>query len=77
MEGEFDEATHTSTMYGTGVSMESGKPEKTKMVTVYESDDAKTFTMYMAKPGADADAEVDDDNGEWVKHMEVKYKRRK
>jgi hypothetical protein len=68
MEGEFDESTNTSTMYGTGTSLESGKPEKTKMVTVYENDDQKTFTMYMAKPGAD---------DEWVKHMEIKYKRRK
>jgi hypothetical protein len=68
MEGDYDESTHTSTMYGTGTNWETGKADKTKMVTVYESDDEKTFTMYMAK----ADAE-----DEWIKHMEIKYKRRK
>ena len=68
MEGDYDEATHTSTMIGTGTHWETGKPEKSKMVTVYESDDAKTFTMYMADPKAE---------GEWIKHMEIKYKRRK
>jgi hypothetical protein len=67
MEGDYDEATHTSTMIGQGIDME-GKPSKSKMVTRYESDDEKTFEMYMEKAGA-AD--------EWEKHMEVKYKRRK
>jgi hypothetical protein len=68
MEGDYDEATHTSTMYGMGTSMETGKAEKSKMVTVYTSDDEKTFTMYMEKPGAE---------DEWIKVMEIKYKRRK
>lgn len=68
MEGDYDESTHTSTMYGTGTSMETGKPEKSKMVTQYTSDDEKTFTMYMENPGAE---------GEWIKVMEIKYKRRK
>ena len=68
MEGDYDEATHTSTMYGTGTSIETGKPEKSKMVTQYTSDDEKTFTMYMEKPGAE---------DEWIKVMEIKYKRRK
>jgi hypothetical protein len=68
MEGEYDESTHTSTMIGTGTNWETGKPEKSKMTTVYSSDDEKTFTMYMADPNAE---------GEWIKHMEIKYKRRK
>jgi hypothetical protein len=68
MEGDYDESTHTSTMMGVGTSWETGKPEKTKMVTRYESDDEKTFEMYMEKPGEPA---------EWVKGMEIKYNRRK
>ena len=68
MEGDYDEATRTSTMYATGTNWETGKPEKAKMVTVYENDDEKTFTMHMEKPDAE---------DEWIKHMEIKYKRRK
>ena len=68
MEGDYDEATKTSTMIGAGTDWQTGKPSKSKMVTRYESDDAKTFEMYVEKDGAP---------GEWEKHMEIKYTRRK
>ena len=68
MEGDFDEASETLTMMGDGTDFMTGKACKTKLVTTYESDDKKTFTMYGEKKKK---------KGEWDKAMEIKYTRRK
>jgi hypothetical protein len=69
MEGDYDVASHTLTMMGEGTDVMTGKPAKHKLVYQYESDDAKTFTMYRQ--------EGTGDNAEWQKTMEIKYTRRK
>jgi hypothetical protein len=66
MAGEFDEETMTLTMHGEGTDCMTGKPCKSKMVTVYEGEDKKTFTMYMQ-----------DEDGKLTKTMEAKMTRRK
>ncbi len=68
MKGDYDVAAHTLTMMMDGIDAMTGKPGKWKSVTRYESDDAKTFEMYMPVAGQD---------GKWAKIMEIKYKRRK
>lgn len=64
--GDFDEKTMTLTMHGEGTDCMTGEPCKAKMVTVYEGEDKKTFTMYMQG-----------EDGELTKTMEAKYTRRK
>jgi hypothetical protein len=68
MEGEYDDDSKTLTMMGSGTDFMTGKPCKMKMITKYESDDEKTFTMY---------GEDKEKKGEWQKTMEIKYTRRK
>jgi hypothetical protein len=68
MEGDYDEASHTLTMMGEGTDVMTGKSAKHKMVTQYESQDEKTFTMYQQDGG---------DDDEWQKTMEIKFSRRK
>jgi hypothetical protein len=68
MEGEYDEATKTLTMSGETTNVMTGKPEKFKLITKYESDDKKTFEILAPAEGGDGK--------EW-KMMEIKYTRRK
>jgi hypothetical protein len=68
LEGDYDVKTHTLTMMMTGVDPMTSKPMKWKTVTRYESDDAKTFEMYLPAEGQE---------GQWWKTFEIKYKRRK
>ena len=68
MEGDYDKATHTSTMLSKGVDIQTGKPSTSKNITRYEGEDAKTFEMHMPLEGQE---------GKWWKMMEIKYKRRK
>jgi hypothetical protein len=68
MEGDYEVGAHTLTMMGEGTDAMTGKPAKHKMVTKYEGDDKKTFTMYQQEGGED---------GEWQKTMEIKFTRRK
>jgi hypothetical protein len=68
MEGEYDEPSHTLTMIGEGMDVMTGKPMKSKMVTTYEGQGRKTFTMYRQDEAGD---------DKWQKTMEIKYTRRK
>lgn len=53
MEGTWDAEKKTMTYMTTGMGMD-GNPSKGKNVVVYESDDKRTMTMYMASPEKDA-----------------------
>ena len=66
MEGEYDSASHTMTMYSKGTGP-SGKAYDAKMTSKYEGDDTRVFTMSMKS---------DETKGEYVKMMEITYKRR-
>lgn len=66
MEGAYDAGTHTVTMYGKGTDM-AGKPYESKSTTKYASDDERVFTMSIKS---------DDTKGEYMKMMEITYKRR-
>jgi len=68
MTGDYDAQTNTLTMMMEGIDAMTGKPGKWKSVTRYESEDAKTFEMYMPVEGQD---------GKWWKMMEIKYQRQK
>jgi hypothetical protein len=68
MEGDYDVATHTLTMMMAGVDPMTAKPTQWKVVTRFESNDAKTFEMYQPVEGQE---------GKWWKSFETKYKRRK
>lgn len=68
MSGDYDAATHTLTMLAEGVDAMTGKPSQMKMITRYESADAKTFEMHSGVQGQ---------AGKWWKMMEIKYTRRK
>jgi Protein of unknown function (DUF1579) len=66
MEGTYDEASSTLTMYAKGTEP-SGKSYDAKMASKYEGDDTRVFTMSMKS---------DETKGEYVKMMEITYKRR-
>jgi Protein of unknown function (DUF1579) len=66
MEGDYDAQSHTFTMYAKG-NGPSGKEYDSKLVTKYEGDDTRVFTMSMKS---------DETKGEYVKMMEITYKRR-
>ena len=66
MEGTCDEAGKEMTTYMTSIDPTSGKKMKAKSVTRYVNKDERIFTMYMEGTG----------EGEWVKSMEIRYKRR-
>jgi hypothetical protein len=66
MEGDYDSASHTMTMHSKGTDP-SGKPYESKMVSKHEGDDSRVFTMYIKS---------DETKGEYVKMMEISYKRR-
>ncbi len=68
MTGDYDADSHTLTMMGEGTDCMTGKDCQTKMVTRYDSEDAKTFEMH--KP-------VEGESGKWWKVMEIKYTRQK
>ena len=66
MEGDYDSASHTMTMNAKGTDP-SGKAYDAKMATKNEGDDTRVFTMSMKS---------DETKGEYVKIMEITYKRR-
>ena len=66
MEGDYDAATQTVTMYSKG-NGPSGKEYDLKMTTKHEDDDTRVFTMYMKS---------DETKGEYFKMLEITYKRR-
>lgn len=66
MEGTYDPASQTVTMFAKGTGP-SGKAYDSKMTSKNESDDIRVFTMLMKS---------DDTKGEYVKIMEITYKRR-
>jgi Protein of unknown function (DUF1579) len=65
-EGDYDSASRTVTMHSKGTGP-SGKPYEAKMTSKHEGDDTRVFTMSMKS---------DETNGEYVKVMEITYKRR-
>jgi Protein of unknown function (DUF1579) len=66
MEGDYDAASHTVTFYAKGTDP-AGKAYDSKMTSKYEGDDTRVFTMSMKS---------DETKGEYVKVMEITYKRR-
>jgi len=66
MEGDYDSATRTATFYAKGTDP-AGKAYDAKMVAKNENDDNRVFTMSMKS---------DETKGEYVKMMEITYKRR-
>jgi hypothetical protein len=66
-EGDYDATSNTVTMYAKGTD-HSGKPYDSKMTTKHEGEDTRVFTMFMKS---------DETKGEFVKVMEITYKRRK
>jgi hypothetical protein len=67
MEGDYDRASHTLTMYSKGTEP-SGKAYDAKMTSKYDPDEnTRVFTMSMKS---------DETKGEYVKIMEITYKRR-
>jgi hypothetical protein len=66
MEGDYDTATSTLTMYAKG-NGPSGKEYDSKMTTKHEDDDTRVFTMSVKS---------DETKGEYVKMLEITYKRR-
>ena len=66
MVGNWDAETKTMTYDTEGMGMD-GNVAKGKNITVYESEDKRTMTMYMAVPGSD----------EMAKAMEIQYTRSK
>src|SRR5262249_49103785 len=65
-EGDDDSATQTLTTYAKGTEP-SGKPYDAKMTSKRQGDDTRVFTMSMKS---------DETKGEYVKVMEITYKRR-
>jgi hypothetical protein len=65
MEGGYDTASHTLTMYTKGAGP-SGKAYDMKMTSKYEGDDTRVFTML---------AKSDETKGEYIKMMGITYKR--
>jgi hypothetical protein len=66
MEGTYDPDTKIVTMNGKG-NDPAGKPYESKSTTKYAGDDERVFTMWM---------KTDESKGEFVKMMEITYKRR-
>lgn len=66
MEGTYDEASKTTTMYSDTVD-EQGKPTRAKITEVEKDEDHRLFTLSMQGPGGKDD---------WAKVMEISYTRR-
>jgi hypothetical protein len=66
MEGDYDPDKRIMTTYGKG-SDPAGKPYESKSTTKYVNDNEKVFTLSMKS---------DESKGEFVKMMEITYKRR-
>lgn len=66
MEGEYDVATHTLTMYSTGRDVMTSEEKTSKLVSRYLDDNSKVFEMHALVPGK---------TDEYWKQMEVTYKR--
>lgn len=67
LEGTYDEASRTMTMTGEATDPASGRKFKEKLVTKFDSDDARTFTFFIVGGGP---------NGSDQKLMEIAYKKR-
>lgn len=67
LEGEWDKSNNTWTYFLSGHDAE-GNPIFSKMITKIESQDRKTFEMYLKLPG---------DESQYLKMMDVEYARRK
>lgn len=66
MEGTYDEKARAMTMTSKGTDP-AGKPYDMRMITRYESEDSMIFTMEM---------KMEETKGEFVKMVEISYKRR-
>lgn len=66
VEGTFDEATRTSTMFGESTDPQ-GNTAKAKLVEVSKDKDHRVMTMYMQAPGG---------GDEWQQAMQISYTRR-
>ena len=66
LEGTYDEASKTLTLYSDLLNPETGKIMKTKFVSVYKDGDTRVFTEFTQPDGST----------EYVKMMEITYKRR-
>ena len=66
MEGDYDPATRTATFYTKGTGP-GGTTYDAKMTSKHETDDTRVFTMSMKS---------DETKGEYIKIMEITYKRR-
>jgi hypothetical protein len=66
MEGDYDAASRTLTMSAKGTDP-TGKAYDAKMTSKYDDDDTRVFTMSMKS---------EETKGEYVKLMEITYKRR-
>ena len=67
MEGKYDAEAGTLTMMSQGIDPQSGKSTDQKSVSRWLDDGTRQFEMYVKTSEA----------GEFVKVMEVRYKRRK
>ena len=67
MEGSYDAASHTMTMYAKGTDPSSGKAYDAKMTSKNEDDDTRVFTLSMKS---------EETKAEYVKTLEITYKRR-
>lgn len=65
MKGDWNADKKTFTYMSVGVDPATGKERKSKIESVYVDRNTRTMHMYM-----------DAGNGEWVKSMEIAYKRR-
>ena len=65
-EGDYASKNHTMTLYSKGTEP-SGKPYDARMSTKYEAEDTMVFTMEMKS---------EETKGEYIKVMEIAYKRR-
>jgi hypothetical protein len=66
LEGDYDAATQTMTMYSKGTDP-AGKPYESKTTSKYTGEDERVFTMSMKS---------DETKGEYMKLLEITYKRR-
>jgi hypothetical protein len=66
MEGDYDADSKTMTMHAKGQDP-SGKPYEAKMTSVQPDENSRVFTMSMKS---------DESKGEYVKMMEISYKKR-
>jgi len=66
-ESTYDAAKSEMTMMMTGIDSQSGQEMTSKATVKYIDNDQHVMTMYMKDPAGD---------GDWIKGMEISYKRR-